>query len=444
MMMTMNGCCIRAMLRSLVFIWFGLLAAHACLAQQIALNPLKKTGIYNIGEQVSWQVEVRGQNAGSVTQANYTLKRNGLAIYREGTLDLTSGKARIETSLDEPGAVFLEIRTGGQGGGRILAGALVSPGKLKPSLPRPTDYRAFWNAKIKQLNQIPAHPQLEPGDSGKPTVDYFTVRMDNINGTHVYGQLAKPKKAGKFPALLILQWAGIYPLERSWVVDRADQGWLALNIEPHDLPGHQPRPFYVDAQRTLGTYYTQGNTNRDKSYFLRMYLSCYRAAEYLTQRPDWDGKTLVVMGTSMGGQQAIVTAALYPKVTAMLACVPSSCDMAGPRHGRAAGFPDWEKEATRQQNDKILEVGGYFDPVNFASRVRCPALVALGLFDETCPPTGVYSVCNQIKRKKEVVVMVNSGHQNQNNGQAPYNTRSEEWLAALVKGKSLPPSSISP
>src|SRR5215203_3035831 len=29
-----------------------------------------------------------------------------------------------------------------------------------------------------------------------------------FGGAHVYGQLAKPKRAGKFPALVILQWAG--------------------------------------------------------------------------------------------------------------------------------------------------------------------------------------------------------------------------------------------
>jgi len=415
-----------------------LLAGQACLAQEITLTASNKTGIYGVGERVGWEVEVHGPNAVSVTQAGYTLKRNGLTGYEEGRLDLASGKASIETSLDAPGAVFLEIRAG-EGGVRSLAGALVAPERLQPSLPRPDDFDAFWEAKIRQLNDVPANPRVEPGDSGRPNVDYFTVQLDHVNGTHVYGQLARPKKEGKLPALLILQWASIYGLQKPWVVDRAAGGWLAMNIEPHDLPGDRPAQFYADSERTLGTYFTMGNTDRDKSYFLRMYLSCYRAADYLTGRPDWDGKTLVVMGTSMGGQQAIVTAALYQKVTAMLACVPSGCDMAGPRHGRAAGFPDWEKEATRQQNDGILEVGRYFDPVNFASRVRCPALVAMGLIDETCPPAGVYAAYNQIQGPKEVVVMVRSAHQDQNNSQAPYRTRSEQWLVSLVRGEAVLP-----
>ena len=56
---------------------------------------------------------------------------------------------------------------------------------------------------------------LEAGESGKEDVEYSTITMDNINGAHIHGQLAKPKKEGKFPGLLIFQWAGgPYPLQK--------------------------------------------------------------------------------------------------------------------------------------------------------------------------------------------------------------------------------------
>jgi len=64
--------------------------------------------------------------------------------------------------------------------------------------------------------------------------------------------------------------------------------------------------------------------------------------------------------------------------------------------------------------------------------------VAIGLFDETCPPVGVHAACNLIKGPKEVVLM-NSGHHDQNGSQAPYNRRAEEWLAAMVKGEQVRP-----
>ncbi len=417
--------------------WAGalLLALQVCSGQQVVLTGLNSSGVYGVGEKICWQIEVSGENPGSAMRTSYTLKRNGLTVYKEGTLDLASGKTSIETSLDAPGAVLLEIRTGDSPQQRSLAGALVAPDRLGPSVARPEDFDVFWEAKIKELAAISANPRAEPGDSGRANVDYSTVVMDNISGTHVHGQLARPKKEGKFPALLILQWAGIYPLQKAWVVDRAAKGWLAFNIEPHDLPGDRPNEFYAEAQKTLGNYWIIGNADRDKSTFVRMYLSCYRAADYLCQRPDWDGKTLVVMGTSMGGQQAIVTAGLHRKVTGLMACVPSGCDMAGPRHGRAAGFPDWEKEATFQHNDAILDVGRYFDPLNFAFRVHCPSLIAMGLIDETCPAAGVYAMCNQLKGRAEIIPMVNSAHQDQHGTQAQYNHRAEQWLASLATGK---------
>jgi len=44
-----------------------------------------------------------------------------------------------------------------------------------------------------------------------------------------------------------------------------------------------------------------------------MYLRDSRALDSLMTRPDWDGKTIVLMGTSMGGQQSIVLAGLRPE-----------------------------------------------------------------------------------------------------------------------------------
>jgi cephalosporin-C deacetylase len=436
-------------IRRLALLAFSVFAAPLAWAQLVTFTPLKSSGIYNLDEKVGWEITVpEGRALGTV---NYTLKKNGLDVYKTGQLDLSSGKATLTTTLGEPGAVLLEIQappspedipaekaeiTGGRGRrpNRAQAGAMIEPEKLQPSSPRPADFDAWWEAKIKQLHAIPANPQLTPADGEKEEVEYSLVRMDNINGTHIYGQLAKPKRGGKFPALLILQWAGVYPLEKQWVTARAAEGWLVLNIEAHDLPGDQPKEFYAGK---IPNYWTFGQDDKDQSYFLRMYLSAYRAADYLTESPDWDGRTFVVKGDSMGGQQSFAVAGLHPKVTALMTLVPSSCDLTGPLHGRAAGFPDWARNAQSKNNPKILETGQYFDPVNFASRIKVPALVAMGFFDETSPPTGVWCAINQLAGPKEPLSLINSGHQNVSGSQRPWQTRSAAWLAKLVEGESI-------
>ena len=166
-------------------------------------------------------------------------------------------------------------------------------------------------------------PVLQTADSRRRGVNYWKLQLDNIRGTHIQGQLARPVAGGLLPAMLVVQWAGVYPLQKEWVTEHAAQGWLTLNIMAHDLPIDEPPAFYEQlSEGALTNYAAIGNDDREQSYFLRMYLSCYRAVEYLSERPDWDGRTLVVTGTSQGGLQSFVAAGLNPKVTGLMALVP--------------------------------------------------------------------------------------------------------------------------
>jgi len=60
-----------------------------------------------------------------------------------------------------------------------------------------------------------------------------------------------------------------------------------------------------------------GNADREQSYYLRMFLLCYQAARYLASLEAWDGKRLVVCGSSQGGAKALATAYLSEKVNAV-------------------------------------------------------------------------------------------------------------------------------
>lgn len=417
-------------------------AAQICAAQQPTFTPYKAGGIYEVGEKVGWTAELPPGAPRSVVYA-YAVRKNNWEVIKTGSLDFASGRAAIETRLDEPAMVYVEITTADQSLGRkpgfvTALGAAVAPERLRPSTPRPADFDAFWSSKIRALKAVPENAVLTPSESGRPGVEYATIRMDNVGGAHVYGQLAKPKRPGRFPALLILQWAGgPYPLQKQWVTDRAAEGWLALNIEPHDVPGDRPQSFYDALPPELKNYHAVGREDRDKSYFLKMYLADYRAAEYLARRADWDGRTLVVMGTSMGGQQGLAVAGLHPKVTHVVVNEPAGCDTNGPLHGRASGYPNWPADDPR-----VMKTALYFDPVNFAPRIKATSLVAIGFVDTVTPPVGIWVAFNQIEGPKEAVPMVDSPHNHQATPeqQRPYTTRSAEWLDTLVRGGTVKPN----
>ncbi len=430
----------RSFLRVQIAVAFAL-ATGAGIAQEFVVTAEKPGGVYEVGETARWQIKWEGDSV--PPPATYVIKNGGLTGVNQGDLTLSNGTAGLDYKFDAPGTVLVNVSWKSGDGNRTsqaVGGAVAAPGQITLSAPRPADFDAFWAEKVKELQAIPANPVLARSESNHPSVDYWKITMNNIRGSRINGQLARPATGDKFPALLIVQWAGVYGLQPGWVTDRAAEGWLALNILPHDLPIDKPQEFYRDQSRgDLRNYWAIGNDDRETSYFLRMYLSCYRAAEYLAQRDDWNGKTLVVMGDSQGGQQTLVTAGFHPRITAALALVPAGADMLGPGMGRKGGWPQWYDQVGGKDTAKVHEASRYYDVANFASRIKCPVLVGVGLLDETCPPAGVLAAVNQISSPTELVILPQSGHQNRNGSQKPYQDRKYgAWLPALRNGGTAP------
>ena len=400
-----------------------------------AYVPYRPSGIYALGETAGWHVTLPW----SAPAVSYVIRKNNLLEIGRGRI--TPGKPSIiEATLDEPGMVYVEITDNRPGAMPRALGAAVAPGKIVPAIPAPKDFDAFWAAKIKQLRKVPANPTLTVKPSDRDGVEFAILKMDHVEGKHVWGQVAKPhdppgNRQGKkkYPGLVLLQWASPpYPLHKSWVTDRAAEGWLTVNIEPHDVMPDQPKEYYDSLPEELKTYNTIETRNRDKNYFLYMYLADIRAVDYLAGRPDWDGKTLVVMGTSMGGQQSLCAAGLHPKVTAMLVNVPAGADVNGTAHGRKTGYPFWDAN-----DPQVLKTAEYFDTANCAARIKVPSLVSMGFIDTATPPVSIWAAYNVIKGPKEVAPMPESPHNHLATPEQskPWTRASAAWLSALVAGR---------
>jgi cephalosporin-C deacetylase-like acetyl esterase len=170
-----------------------------------------------------------------------------------------------------------------------------------------------------------------------------------------------------------------------------------------------------------------------------MFLGDIQAAWYLVKRPDWDGKTFVVTGGSQGGMQSYVVAGLDPQVTAMLAMVPAGCDDSGALVGRRVAWPFYMNNPQDPNQAQVIKTSAYFDPMNFAPKIKCPVLVGLGLIDQTATPSGTLAAFNQIPgANKEVVILPKSDHMGTNHSQAPYYARFGEWAKALKSGNPAP------
>ena len=429
--------------KSRLFVLAAVLVLKSIAADSTVLNvsPDRDSGVYRVSETVKWSVTLAEPEAALPAELNYSFKAGGAMEIEAGTLKLSAGRAILESKFTEPNTVLLEVWwMEGDERRQVFAGAVAAPDKIEPSIDEPEDFDAFWAAKLAEMAAVPANPKLTPVDVGVAGVSYARVTMDHFRGSTIHGQVARPSEGKKFPAILRVQWAGVYGLQTEWVTDRAKDGWLALNILPHDLPIDGDEAFYAEQKDgPLKDYFVLGNEDRETSYFLRMYLSCYRAVEYLKSRADWDGRTLVVTGTSQGGQQTFVTAGLHPDITAALALVPAGADFNGDQQGRAVGFPFWPGMSAGKDAAAVAETGGYFDIVNFAKRIRAPMLVGVGLEDTVCPPVGIFAAINQLQPYHETVILPDSGHQSVNGSQDAFVDRMEEgWLLALKQGLAAP------
>jgi len=381
-------------------------------------TPLKAGSVYETGERAGWRLELApGAALGPV---EYVLRRNHLDVLRQGKLDLAAGPATVEITLEEPAMVDLEVVLPGRAPARF--GAAIAPQRLKPPVARPADFDAFWDGKLKALAEVPVEARLTPQDSGRAGVALWVVELDSLH-SKVRGYLAKPAGAGRFPALMMYQWAGVYALNPQSAVDRAAEGWLVFNVSSHDIP--------VTAKEGVPSDYAAvGAEDRETSYFLNMYLRDARAIDYVRGRADWDGRTIVLLGTSMGGHQSLATAALRPGVTAVLVNEPSGANAQAALFGYQPGYPTWSKGDPR-----MYETGLYFDTINLASRIEAPVLAAVGFLDTICPPAGIYMALNQLRGPKEVIPMLESDHNNLTpEKQGAWERRHREALEQLRQG----------
>jgi cephalosporin-C deacetylase-like acetyl esterase len=415
----------------------------APIAQQLTFAPDHAGGIYEVGETVGWTV-----TPGPVEPAysyKWTVRRNNAVVLKEGRLDLSSGHDRIEVTGSEPEMIYVAIEpvgdgqgfTGGNTGrdnGLYAVGAAVAPAKIGLSTPRPADFDSFWEDKLAAQAKIPINPVLKAVETDTPGIEMSTFVLDAL-GSHAQGYLARPAKDGKFPALILLQYAGVYALNSRLVGLGAAEGWLVMDVDSHDKLPSEP------TGNVPASYAAIGNTDRETSYFLNMYLRDSRALDYLMSRPDWDGKTIVLMGTSMGGQQSLMLAGLRPeKITAVLVCVPAGADTNGDLHGRKAGYPNWPSK-----DPKVMNTALYFDTVNFASRIKAPVLAAMGFIDTTSPPAGVWTELNQIPVPKEPLPMIESEHNNRTpQKELNWDARSKEVLGILLQGGEFKPNEMKP
>ncbi|MDZ7620043.1 MAG: acetylxylan esterase [Patescibacteria group bacterium] len=394
-----------------------ILASTTLQAAEVKVVTDRPDALYNTGEQVQFLITaVDGETPITTGKVAYVLTNDGLDKVADGTVELGAEPAAVAGTLAKPGFLQCEVTFQAADGKpvRAMAGAGISPTDIPPSMPVPDDFDQFWADQKAQLAKVPMNPKLTPVEVSNADIECFDVQLDCLGGAPVSGYFGRPKdaKPGSLPAILWVHGAGVRSSGLGSAVSGAGRGMLSMDINAHGIPNGKPAEYYEELKEgALKDYRFAGRESRDTIYFRGMYLRLVRAIDFLTSQPEWNGKTLAVVGHSQGGGQALAAGGLDPRVTAVGTGVPAICDHAGRAIGRINGWPRLVPMGDDDKPEPLsLEASRYVDAVNFASRCKADAIMSVGFIDRTCPPTSNYAAYNQLQGKKQVINKPLMGH----------------------------------
>jgi len=383
-----------------------------------------------VGDTVKIRLKVESKKPGSLRVTFYE-NGNALGVHRDGKF---GEFVELERKAERPGTICVVGEILDENGEPVRGarkrklvcglGVLVDGEKIAPGNPLPPPgFDGFWAKKRAELDKVPVKATrrrrgIPPVASLKyPNVVCCDTQIDCAGGKPVSGYLCMPKDAEpkSLPAIIVFHGAGV---RSATMMLRYGSKAIAFNVNAHGLPNGRPKKFYDDLfAGELKDYRSRHLDDHENNYFVGIYLRIMRALDYVKSLPEWDGKTLIVMGASQGGAQALAAAGLDKQVSLCVAEVPSQCDLGGRLAERRPGGPMCRNPIAVQRDPAVVRETAYVDNVFLAKNVRCPVYISTGLIDQTCIATSIFAYYNALPPTVEKHIDVNpiGGHNNSRN-----------------------------
>ena len=386
-----------------------LLCSFALQAQnvfeQVRLYVNSTDGVYQPGDTVKVTARYEGEGSESVLMQVVSYDQ----VLSKKKAVLSSGDNLIYTQIvSDPVSVIVKVSPSDNPKVSTSVGYLVAPQEFVPGFAIPSDLKPFWDSELVNMRKLKPEVKITPAvgvkDEDKEKFECYHIEINMPSGYPCRGYVAYPRGAapGSLPIYLFVHSAGVNrPANKasaSFVISRARQGYLVLDINAHGYLDDQPQEYY-DALNDgeLKNYASREFTGVSDYYFHNMYLRDLRALDYAVTLPVWDGKRILVHGESQGGGQALAIAGIDERVTHCVAIVPAITDIGAVLDGRKCGWPA-RSNAVYAVNPQLgSAVMAYHDGAILVSLFKGKLYVESGNIDVTCDPAAVCAGFNNAK-----------------------------------------------
>ncbi len=285
--------------------------------------------------------------------------------------------------------------------------------------PRPTDFEAYWDTALAEMNALDPAPKLEKAAYEHPLLDAYHLTFNGTGGARIYAKYLRPKTiSGKLPAILCFH--GYSGASESWT---ALSAWAAAGfcVAAIDVRGQGGRSQDVGGVtgNTLQGQIIRGLDDSDphKLLFRHIFLDTALLSKVVSSFPEVDETRLAARGGSQGGALTIACAALSDiKVAAPVYPFLSDyqrvweMDLAEDAYVELKHY--FRKfDPTHSRQVEVFTKLGYIDIQYLAPRIKGKIHMFTGLMDKICPPSTQFACYNKIQSEKQVTFYPDFGHE---------------------------------
>jgi len=278
----------------------------------------------------------------------------------------------------------------------------VQPDKVKSPADAKPDMRSFWDSTISEMKQIPLEASWEAvPEASNELRESYKIKYESFGGATAGGILCIPVKPGKYPVHIQYMGygAGVHNFDPSAHPDRID---FLVSVRGQGI-FREPEGRWID----------RGLDSKENFYYRGAFADAVRAVDFIATLDKADMDHVVAYGESQGGALTVAAAALDHRIKAIAPAVPFLGDYRD--YYKIVWWPVHEVmntvDAQGLDREEVYEMLTYFDIKNLAQWVECPAYMAWGLQDPTCPPHTNFAIYNNLgSREKHFWCVPTCGH----------------------------------
>jgi len=285
--------------------------------------------------------------------------------------------------------------------------------------PRPDDFDAFWDAGIAEMQAIDPAVELKPAAFGVPFAECFHMFFTGVGGARLHAKLLRPAKTAD-PHPAVLMFHGYSGSSGDWL-DKLPYAAAGFTVAALDCRGQGGLSEDVGGivGNTLRGHIIRGLDDKPtKLLFRQIFLDTAMLARIVMDMSDVDETRVGATGGSQGGGLTLACASLEPRINRAAPTFPFLTDyrrvweMDQARNAYAE-LQDYFRrfDPRHEREDEIFTRLGYIDVQHLAPRITGKIRMAVGLMDQTCPPSTQFAAYNKITSDKSMTLYPDFGHE---------------------------------